>query len=313
MDNTDIIDDGYDDFDDGYDGGLDSADDVGTHMNNNRTDQDKDDDQMDAILRVLAGEEVPEDEVARINAESNGKPMSSRNLDSSGRPDYSRAGDQDSATSSTSETTRYGYNADQLGSQDIIQGMDAAQAQWDKAHQYSREIDQALRDGDMTEQEAYLAQHYAGQMAGQARTAMLQGEIASRDYQAYKAQAYDTIAKELDLPKGDGEALNAELKATVNWMREQGISEMDLMAVDDPGIVIAAGKARRAIENDAKQRGQIIQQKKQIRALKKRLGIADNKARKSNQIGTRDGTDHQMNQIMDILTEAGAVKDRGRR
>ena len=34
----------------------------------------------------------------------------------------------------------------------------------------------------MTEQEAYQAQHYAGQMAGQAKTAMLEQEIAARDY-----------------------------------------------------------------------------------------------------------------------------------
>ena len=89
--------------------------------------------------------------------------------------------------------------------------MSQAQAQWNQAHEYSRAIDQALKDGDMTEQEAYQAQHYAGQMAGQAKTAMLEGEIAARDYQAYKATAYDTIAKGWTC-KGDGDALNEEMK-----------------------------------------------------------------------------------------------------
>ena len=55
--------------------------------------------------------------------------------------------------------------------------------------------------------------------------------------------------------------------------------------------------------------GQIIQQKKQIRAEEAARYCRQKAA--SRTTWDKRGTDHQMSQIMDILTEAGAVTDRG--
>lgn len=289
--------DGYDDFD-----GATEADGLGSVDSGNRTVDDDTMDEQTAVLKILSGEDLtPEEEAAAKSRK--GRDTTSRNLDGYGNTDWDagRAGE----SSSSASKSPYGFDIDSPTGSQITQQRDAAQAQWERAHQAKAQIEQALRDGDISEQEAQQALHMAGMYAGQARGAMLENELAARNLKDYHNQAYAHIAQAFDINPNDKEAVNKAMSGAVTFLRENGVSDESIVSVEDPAVAIVAIKAQRAIENDAKQRSQIIQQKKQIRSLKKRLGIADNKATKSAQMGQRHGQEHQIDQVAALLSEIG--------
>ena len=297
MNDTTEINDSYDDYSDDFDTGIDAADDVGTSSDNTR----KTTDQIDAVADILMGGDgggykAPEKHVG----------VTTRDIDRHGNPDYGNASELTESQSGAGKVTKYGYDIESPMGHEVKRTAEAAQQQWDRAHQVSRDIEQAFRDGNLTQEEAHHAQQQAGMMAGQARYAAMEAELAARDVQAHHAASYKAIAAEIGLKDpNDFEALNVELKAVVNFLRESGVAESDLVTVEDPAIVITAHKAMKAIENDAAQRGQIIQQKKLIRSLKKQLGIDEGRARKSNQMGSRHGTGNQIDQIAALLKKEG--------
>ena len=296
MDTTDIN-DSYDDYSDDFDTGIDVADDVGTSTDSSQ----KTSDQIDAVADLLMGGDG-----GGYTAPEKDSGVRTRDLDNHGNPDYGNASDATESQSGKGKVTKYGYDIDSPLSSDVAEYQRQAQEQWDRAHQTSREIEQALRDGNLTPEEAEIAQQRAGMMAGQARYAALEAELAARDVQANYAKSYKAIATEIGMKDpNDFEALNVELKAVTDFLRESGVADSDLTAIDDPAIVITAHKAMKAIENDAAQRGQIIQLKKMNRSLKKKLGIDQGRAQKSNQIGTKHGTENQIDQVAALLKKEG--------
>ena len=301
MNDTIDFDDSYDDYSDDYsddfDTGSASADDGGEKPNSTR----RTNDQIDAVADLLMGGDGGD-----YKGSEKGASVTTRDVDNHGNPSYGDAKEPTESQPGANKVTKYGYAIDSPQATQVYQNAHAAQEQWDRAHQASRDIDQALRDGNLTEQEAYAAQQQAGMMAGQARMAAMEAELAARDVQANHAASYKVIAREIGMKDpNDFAALDVELKGVVNFLRENGVGDDSLVNVEDPAIVITAHKAMKAIEKDAEQRGQIIQQKKLIRSLKKRLGIDQGRAQKSNQIGTRHGTKNQIDQIAAILNKEG--------
>lgn len=283
----------YESYDDDFDTDYESGVPEGNTDTENVGDRSMS--EVDAVADLLMGGDG-----SGHTPKENDSGFRSRDLDSHGRVDHGDT--KQEAPQQTSQT---------IYSQQVAEQMTSAADTWDKAHKQNARLDEMLKNNEISQEDHFAATHQLGQLAASAKEQMYQARIAQLEHGSQREAQFkelESLGEDFSPEKRDD-----TLRAIVNYASERGISHDVLSGVETKQEAEFLYNAMKNEQTVKELKLQLAGKSQKLREANRALGKGRHTAQKSSQLGTRSGTDTQIEQVMQILAGADAPKGGRRR